>query len=102
MKRLRFPTNSCRRAPSLFRTTPDVKIDTPKLTSFQERLLTHYAFFNFPRQYLLSRHINKNFEVDESVLATFKSFLAAEKVSYTDAEFQQNLDWVRSNLKSEL
>lgn len=82
--------------------TPDVKIETPKLTPLQERLLTHYAFFNFPRTYLLNRHITKNFEVDDNVLNTFKQFLTSEKIAYTDQEFQQNLDWIKSNLKSEL
>ncbi|HZU22134.1 MAG TPA: S41 family peptidase [Terriglobales bacterium] len=82
--------------------TPDVKIETPKLTPFQERLLSHYAFFNFPRTYLLNRHISKSFEVDDSVINAFKQFLKSEKIAYTDQEFAQQMDWVKSSLKSEL
>ena len=82
--------------------TPDVKIETPKLTPFQERLLSHYAFFNFPRTFLMNRHINKNFEVDQSVIEAFKKFLTSEKIAFTDQELAAELDWVRSNLKSEL
>src|SRR5246127_1513058 len=37
--------------------TPDVKIAQPKPNRFQDELLQHYAFFNFAKHYLLSRHI---------------------------------------------
>jgi carboxyl-terminal processing protease len=82
--------------------TPDVKVPTPKANHFQETLLQHYVFFNFARHYLINRHVQRNFEVDDPVMADFKNFLVSEKVPYTEAEIAEVLDWVKSNIKSEI
>ena len=82
--------------------TPDVKIEPVKSTHFQDVLLQHYAFFNFAKRYIVDHHINKNFEVDDNVIAEFRKSLDAEKTPYTEADLVNNNDWVRSNIKSEI
>src|SRR5215468_2545143 len=82
--------------------TPDVKIDPIKSNHFQDTLLQHYAFFNFAKHYVNSHHITKGFETDENVLQDFRKSLDADKTPFTEADFVQNNDWIRSSIKSEL
>ena len=82
--------------------TPDVKIPSQKSNRFQETMLQHYVFFNFAKHYLIGRHVQKNFELDDQVMNDFRKFLDDQKVPYTEAELVENNDWVRSNIKSEL
>jgi carboxyl-terminal processing protease len=46
--------------------------------------------------------VTKSFEVDDNLLQDFRKSLDADKVPYTEADFVQNNDWIRSNLKSEI
>ena len=82
--------------------TPDIKYAEPKNNHFRDELLVHYAFFNFAKHYLVSHQVSKNFEVDEPVLQEFRRFLDDQKVPYTEAELQENLDWVKTDIKAEL
>jgi carboxyl-terminal processing protease len=81
--------------------TPDEKIDNTKADPFQNNLLQHYAFFDFARFYLGTRGIPRDFAVDDSVLQQFKSFLKTKKVDFTDADFANNLDWIKASIKSD-
>lgn len=82
--------------------TPDEKIDTPIANHFQDLLAEHYSFAKFTRHYLANRTINKDFQVDDAVLSEFKRFLASQQVTYTDQEFNGVLDWIKTNIKSDL
>ncbi|MBZ5569821.1 MAG: S41 family peptidase [Acidobacteriia bacterium] len=82
--------------------SPDVKIPAIKSNHFQDTLLQHYAFFNFAKHYLLSRHIAKNFEVDEPVMQEFRSFLSEQKIPWTEADLAQVSDWIHASIKSEM
>ncbi|MGC2637926.1 MAG: S41 family peptidase [Acidobacteriaceae bacterium] len=82
--------------------TPDVKIDTPKSTPFQDALLEHDAFLGFTEQYLSHRSVNKDFQVDDAVLNEFKQYLSSQNIDYTPEEFTTNLDWVKTNIESKL
>ncbi len=82
--------------------TPDVKVSTPKSNRFQDSMLQHYVFFNFAKHYLVGKHVNRSFDVDEPVMQEFRRFLDAQKVAYTEADLLENNDWVRSNIKSEI
>ena len=81
--------------------TPDVKVAVPKANKFQEELLRKYAFFNFAKHYSLSHKIEKTFQVDDGVLREFRGFLNDGKFVYTEKDMSDNIDWVRSNIKSE-
>src|SRR4051794_35276263 len=45
--------------------SPDVKLQTPKQNPFQDRLIQHYAFFNFGKRFILNHQVTKNFVVDD-------------------------------------
>ncbi|MBZ5627835.1 MAG: S41 family peptidase [Acidobacteriia bacterium] len=82
--------------------SPDVKIPAIKSNHFQDTLLQHYAFFNFAKRYLISRHIAKTFEVDDPLMQEFRSFLTEQKVPWTEADLAQVSDWIHSSIKSEM
>jgi len=82
--------------------TPDVKIASIKTTRFEDSLLQKYAFFNFAQRYLQGRSVDKSFEVTDAVLQEFRKFLDAQKISYTEADIKDGLDWIKSQIKSEL
>ncbi len=82
--------------------TPDEKIESPKANPFENNLAGHGVFFNFTKHYLAHRDIQKDFTVDDAVLADFKGFLKTEKVEYNDNDFNTNLQWIKSNIKGEL
>ena len=82
--------------------TPDVKVETPKSTPFQDTLFQHYAFFNFAKHYLIGRHITPDFQVDEQVMQEFRRFLTDQKISFQESDLTNVQDWVKANIKSEL
>ena len=82
--------------------TPDVKIAAVKSNKFQDTMLQRYAFFNFAKRYILGHHPNKNFETDDVTLQDFRKFLDEEKIPYTEADFVENNDWLRSSIRSEI
>jgi carboxyl-terminal processing protease len=82
--------------------TPDVHIDTPKANKFQDLLLFKYAFFNFAKHYLVNHNVDKNFQVNDDVMAEFKKFLTDQQVPYTDNDLNEVIDWVKANIKAEL
>src|SRR5205807_9887329 len=79
-----------------------VKIAFIKTTRFEDSLLQKYAFFNFAQRYLQGRSVDKSFEVTDAVLQEFRKFLDAQKISYTEADIKEGLDWIKSQIKSEL
>src|SRR5581483_4112550 len=82
--------------------TPDVKIPSQKTNAFQDRLLQHYAFFNFAKRYLINRQVPRDFQADSQVMQEFRKFLTEEKIPWTEAELTEVEDWVKSNLRSEI
>jgi carboxyl-terminal processing protease len=82
--------------------TPDVKIPAIKTTRFEDSLLQKYAFFNFAGHYLNGRNVDKNFEVTDAVMQDFRKFLDSQKIPYTEAELNEGIDWIKSQIKTEL
>ena len=82
--------------------TPDVKIPPLKTTRFEDTLLQKYAFFNFAAHYLNGRSVDKNFQVTDQVMQEFRKFLDAQKISYTEAELNEGMDWIKAQIKTEL
>jgi carboxyl-terminal processing protease len=81
---------------------PDVKIAPLKTTRFDDSLLQKYAFFNFAARYVQGHPVEKSFEVSDTVLQDFRKFLDAQKVPYTEAELHEGLDWIKTQIKTEL
>jgi carboxyl-terminal processing protease len=82
--------------------TPDEKIETPKSDPFQDQLLYHSTFFHFAAHYLANRTVDKNFQVDDAVLAEFKQFLTSEDVPFTDKDIADNSDWLKTSIKEKI
>ena len=90
--------------------TPDVAVAAAKPTDFQEMLFTRGIFFptaqsigDFTRYYLGTKpNITKDFVPDDSVIAMFQKYLGQEHVAYTPAEIQQNLSWLKWQIRREV
>jgi carboxyl-terminal processing protease len=82
--------------------TPDVKVAPFKPNRFEDSLLIKYAFFNFAKHYLNGKHVEKNFEVTDAVMQEFRKFLDSQKIPYTEAEINEGLDYIKSNIKAEI
>ncbi len=84
---------------------PDEKFTPPRLNRFQTELLYRdYSFFNFTSKYFGkgTATLPKNWEPDAAVVNEFRQFLLDAGVKFTDAEFAENEEWVRNQLKREM
>jgi carboxyl-terminal processing protease len=82
--------------------TPDEKIETPKTSRFQDELSYKDVFFHFAPVYVATHTIDKNFQVDDAVMAEFKKFLTAQGVDWTDADMNGVSDWVKARIKKDI
>jgi carboxyl-terminal processing protease len=82
--------------------TPDVKVKPFKTTHFEDSVLVKYAFFNFAKHYLVNRHVDKSFEVNDAVMQEFRKFLDAQKIAFTEADLNEGADFIKSSIKTEL
>jgi carboxyl-terminal processing protease len=89
---------------------PDVVVAMPKLNDFQKLLLRRDVIYpfelgvsGFARYYLAQRPtITHDFVVDDAVLAQFRQYLDKQNIRYTEADIQQNLDWLKRKIKREI
>jgi carboxyl-terminal processing protease len=90
--------------------TPDIVVDMPKFTKFQEELFRNDVFFpqeqgvgGFTRYFLGTKPtISHSFEVDDKVIKDFRDFLAKHNIRYTEPEFAENQDWIKRKIKQEV
>ena len=90
--------------------TPDILVEAPKLTKFQELMFRNDVFFSaeqgvgsFTRYFLGTKPtITHSFEVDDHVMKEFRDYLTKHNVRYTESEFAENLDWVKRKIKQEV
>ena len=82
--------------------TPDEKIETPKTNRFQDELLYKDVFFHFAPVYVANHTVDKNFQVDDAVLAEFKKFLTSQDIDWTDADINGVSDWVKARIKKDI
>jgi carboxyl-terminal processing protease len=90
--------------------TPDILVEAPKATKFQEEMYRGDVFFpqeqgvgGFTRAFLGTKPtITKSFEVDDKVMKEFRDFLAKRNIRYTEPEFAENQDWVKRKIKQEV
>jgi carboxyl-terminal processing protease len=84
---------------------PDEKVVPPKPTRFQIELRRKYAFFDFTSKYFGTRAtatLPPGWEPDETLLEEFHQYLLKQGVSFTEAEFAEHRDWIRTELKREM
>lgn len=90
--------------------TPDVKVAAPKLDDFEQLLVARGIFYPFPQSvgdfaefYLGTQpNVTKSFTVDDSVMNQFTKFLDKEHIDYTSADIQNNLPWLKWEIKREV
>jgi carboxyl-terminal processing protease len=82
--------------------TPDIKVEPPKSTPFQDQLVDRAAFLGFTEEYTAHHPVNKDFQVDDAVLSDFKTYLTAQSYQFTPEQLNKNLDWLRTNIKSSI
>jgi carboxyl-terminal processing protease len=90
--------------------TPDVKVTAPKLNDFEQLLVARGVLFpnpqsvgDFAEYYLGTRpNVTKSFVVDDSVMKEFAKFLNKEHIDYTAADIQNNLPWLKWDIKREI
>lgn len=90
--------------------TPDIIVDSPKLTRFQEEMYRNDVFFpgeqgvgSFTRYFLGTRPVvTHNFEVDDHVVKEFRDYLGKHNIRYTEPDFTENQDWMKRKIKQEV
>ncbi len=85
--------------------TPDEKYSDPKLNKFQIELLRKQTFFNFSIHYFGPRESvkePKGWDPDEALISDFHQYVLKNGAEFTEAEFTENHDWVKSTLKHEM
>jgi len=57
----------------------------------------------FTRQFLGTKPtITKDFQVDDAIMKSFRDYLAAKNVRYTEPDISENLDWIKRKIKQEV
>jgi carboxyl-terminal processing protease len=82
--------------------TPDVELTPLKSNDFQSLLLAHYIFQRFAEHYIVDHKITKDFEVNDAVLNDFQNFLKSKNISFTQANINGNLPWLKATIKSQI
>jgi carboxyl-terminal processing protease len=91
--------------------TPDEKYTSPRANAFQRHVLTSAnlgfqdQFFHFAAVYfgtVKPTLPGENWTPDTDTMERFKAFLKSQQVTFTDAEFAANHDWIRDRLRYEL
>ncbi len=88
---------------------PDVMISPPTPNAFQQSLLQRNIFFpyrggvgSFTTHFLGTEPgITEDLVVDDDVIALFRNRLDQEKISYTEEDFNSNLDWIKRQIRKE-
>jgi carboxyl-terminal processing protease len=90
--------------------TPDIVVPEPKPNEFQESLERREIFYPLPqgvgdfvRYYLGTKPtITKNFVVDDSTIDMLRKYLTDQKVPFTEKDIQQNMAWLKWEIKREV
>lgn len=83
---------------------PDEKFTEPAVNDFQRKLNRRFAFFYFTAKYFGSHStkLPKNWVPDQNVLEEFRGFLVNEGIEYTEADFTENIEWIRRQLRQQM
>jgi carboxyl-terminal processing protease len=90
--------------------TPDVTVAAPKLNDFEQLLMARGVFYplpqsvgDFDRFYLATKpDVTKDFEVDATVIDQLKKYLDQQHIKYSAADIQDNLPWLKWEIKREV
>jgi carboxyl-terminal processing protease len=84
--------------------TPDEKFALPKANRFQNEMARKFAFFTFTAKYFGSHDtkLPKDWTPDVNVMNEFHQFLLKEGAEFTEAEYAENQEWLKQQLKREM
>jgi carboxyl-terminal processing protease len=90
--------------------TPDILVAANKFNKFQELMFRSDVFYpaeqgvgGFTRYFLGSKpNITHSFEVDDNLLHEFRTYLSKHNIKYTEAEYDENVDWIKRKIKQEV
>jgi carboxyl-terminal processing protease len=82
--------------------TPDEKIDPIKSNHFQDELIDRSAFFHFAPVFVSDHNVDKDFQVDDAVIAEFEKFLTSQGIEWSNADIDGSKDWLKTNTKKEI
>jgi carboxyl-terminal processing protease len=85
--------------------TPDEKYEPPKLNKFQIEVgYRKFAFFNFSAKWFAahSTKLPAGWSPDENLVNEFHDFLLKNKIEFSEAEFTENHQWIKDQLKREM
>jgi carboxyl-terminal processing protease len=84
--------------------TPDEKFTAPKYNKFQTEVLRKYAFFSFTAKHFGAKEakLPKGWAPDATLMNEFHQYLLKENVPFTEAEYAENQQWVKDQLRREM
>ena len=68
--------------------TPDIIVETPKITELETKIYQKGLFLTFAVDYTSKHKLQKGFSVDGEMLANFKSYLSKKEIEYTEEDFE--------------
>ena len=84
--------------------SPDEKFSLPSLNAFQIQAARRLAFLDFAAQYFSGRDakLPENWEPDTDVMQRFHNFLEKAGVTFTEADWVENLAWTKQQVKRQI
>ena len=90
--------------------TPDIEIKSKRFSKLTSELNFKRIFFEFgslygPKLSELKSDIDdfkNNFEIDDKIIAEFRQFIASKEIQCNEKEFQDDLDYIKLLIKSEI
>jgi carboxyl-terminal processing protease len=83
--------------------TPDIQVAPPTPNEVERKLADADAIYEFSQRYLgVHKTIPHDFQVTPEVIDAFNQYLASRNVRVSPAQVQENLDFVKQKLRSQL
>lgn len=84
--------------------TPDIEVESDLLTQFGAELRRKNLFFDFAIDYMVDHDhkVSKDIVIDDALLGKFLNFAKSKDVSYTPADLDSAVVYIKNTLKSEL
>ncbi len=90
--------------------TPDVEVNSKKISKLTSELIFKRLFFEFGSQYAAKHpelknrfdYFQKQFDIDDATVSEFKGFIKSKDILFKDEEFQKDLSYIKLMIKSEI
>jgi carboxyl-terminal processing protease len=83
--------------------SPDVDVSLKDATPLESNLERKSAFFDYAVHYdSLHKNIPRSFKADEATLADFRDFATKKKITITDKDWQDSLEYISTMIEAEI